>query len=121
MIKSFRDLEVYTLSYEVAMELFRTSRKFPKEELYSLTSQLVRSSRSISANIAEGWSKRFYENKFKLHLIDSLGSTGETQNWISFARDCGYITESEYKLFLDHVGRMLTKLHQNWQTKEDGN
>lgn len=120
MIKSFNDLEVYKLSYQVAMDLFKASRNFPKEELYSLTSQLVRSSRSISANIVEGWSKRHYENKFKVHLIDSLGSAGETQNWILFAKDCGYLSESEYKKFeeqLDHIGRMLTKLHQNWETK----
>jgi four helix bundle protein len=78
MIKSFNDLEVYKLSYQVAMDLFRVSRSFPKEELYSLTSQLVRSSRSISVNIVEEWSKRHYENKFKVHLIDSLGYAGET-------------------------------------------
>lgn len=81
---------------------------------------MVRSSRSISANIVEGWSKRHYENKFKVHLIDALGSTGETQNWLSFAKDCGYLNPEVYlKLAdeLDHIGRMLTKLHQNWETK----
>jgi four helix bundle protein len=77
MIKSFQDLEVYKLSYQVAMDIFHLSRKFPKEEMYFLTSQIIRSSRSISANIVEGWSKRHYENKFKVHLIDALGSTGE--------------------------------------------
>jgi four helix bundle protein len=120
MIKSFKDLEVYRLSYDTAMDLFRISKKFPKEELYSLTSQLIRSSRSISANIAEGWSKRHYENKFKNHLIDALGSNGETQNWISFALDCGYISLDEFKVFeekLDHIGKMLTKLHKNWENK----
>ncbi len=120
MIKSFKDLDVYKLSYEVAMDLFRISRRFPKEELYSLTSQLVRSSRSVSTNIAEGWSKRHYENKFKNHLIDALGSNGESQNWISFALDCGYISNEEFKSFenkFDHIGKMLTKLHQNWETK----
>lgn len=119
-IKSYNDLEVYKLSYSLAMDVFRISKSFPKEELYSLTSQVVRSSRSISANIVEGWSKRYYENKFKVHLIDALGSTGETQNWISFAKDCGYLNSEEHlKLSdqLDHVGRMLTKLHQNWETK----
>lgn len=120
MIKSFKDLEVYKLSYEVAMNIFKDSRKFPKEELYSLTSQVVRSSRSISANIVEGWSKRHYENKFKVHLVDALGSTGETQNWISFAKDCGYLQQEvflKYEDQLDHIGKMLTKLHQNWETK----
>jgi four helix bundle protein len=122
MIKSYKDLDVYKLSYEVAMDIFRMSKKFPKEELYSLTSQVIRSSRSISANIVEGWSKRHYENKFKVHLIDALGSTGETQNWMSFAKDCNYISQDEFLTFedkLDHVGKMLSKLHQNWETKKE--
>lgn len=121
MIKSYKDLDVYNISYEMAMSIFRDSRKFPKEELYSLTSQVVRSSRSISANIVEGWSKRNYENKLKVHLIDALGSAGETQNWIRFAKDCDYIKEEEYLKYedqLDHIGKMLTKLHQNWETKK---
>jgi four helix bundle protein len=120
MIKSYKDLDVYKVSYEIAMRIFWESKKFPKDELYSLTSQVVRSSRSISANIVEGWSKRHYENKFKVHLIDALGSTGETQNWISFAKDCGYLQTDEYLKYedqLDYIGKMLTKLHQNWETK----
>lgn len=122
MIKSYKDLEVYNLSYKVAMDIFHLSKKFPKEELYSLTSQIIRSSRSISTNIVEGWSKRHYENKFKVHLIDALGSTGETQNWIRFSRDCEYISDEEFSVYddqLDHIGKMLSKLHQNWETKKD--
>src|SRR6185436_2646838 len=122
MIKSFKDLEVYNLSYQVAMDIFHTAKKFPKEELYSLTSQIIRASRSISANIVEGWSKRRYENKFKVHLIDALGSCGETQNWINFTKDCGYISQEEFLKFddqLDHIGRMLTRLHQNWEAKKE--
>ena len=102
------------------MEIFALTRKFPKEELYSLTSQIVRSSRSISANIAEGWAKRVHPKKFKLQLIDALGSTAETENWISFALDCQYISReqsSELQNKLDKIGRMLTKLHQNWKSK----
>lgn len=121
MIKSFKDLEVYNSSYALAMEIFHLTKRFPKEELYSLSSQIIRSSRSISSNIVEGWAKRIYENKFKLHLIDSLGSTAEIQNWISFAKDCNYIGEDEFNSLtekLDHIGRMITKLHQNWKTKE---
>jgi four helix bundle protein len=103
VIKSFKDLEVYKLSYEVAMDLFKLSRKFPKEELFSLTSQLVRASRSVSANIAEGWSKRHYENKFKNQLIDALGSNGVCENWILFARECGYISNDEF----EKIGRQI--------------
>lgn len=121
MIRSYQDLDVYTLSYRVAMDIFHTSRQFPKEETYSLTSQIIRSSRSISANIVEGWAKRTYENKFKVHLVDALGSTAETQNWIKFAKDCGYLNETDYSTYndqLDHIGKMLTRLHQNWETKK---
>lgn len=119
MIRSYNDLDVYQLSYSLAMEIFELSKKFPKEELYSLTSQIIRSSRSISSNIVEGWAKRTYENKFKLHLIDVLGSCAETQNWIRFAKDCNYITHEVFDTQnnkLDHVGKMLTKLHQNWKS-----
>lgn len=69
MIKSFKDLEVYTLSYNLAMDIFRTSRNFPADEKYSLTSQIVRSSRSICANIAEGYGRKTYLAEFKKHLI----------------------------------------------------
>lgn len=120
MIKSYKDLDVYNLSYSIAMEIFVLTRKFPKEELYSLTSQIVRSSRSISANIAEGWAKREHPKKFKLQLIDALGSLTETENWIAFALDCQYISaEQSAELLnkLDKIGRMLTKLHQNWKSK----
>ena len=84
MIKSYKDLKVYQRSHELAMNIFKLSVKFPVEEKYSLTSQIIRSSRSISANISEGWAKREYENIFKQHLIHSLGSTSETQTWLSF-------------------------------------
>lgn len=120
MIKSYQDLEVWKLSFEFAMEIFGISRNFPKDEAYSLTSQLVRSSRSISANICEGWAKRQFENVFKQHLIHALGSNAETQNWILFAKECGYLKEEEYQRLIqkiDTIGKMITKLHQNWVTK----
>ena len=118
MIKSYNDPEVYKLSYNLAMDIFLLSKKFPKEELYSLTSQIIRSSRSISSNVAEGWAKREFENVFKQHLIHSLGSCAETHNWLSFAKDCQYISTEEYKSFnkiLDQIGKMLNKLYQNWK------
>ena len=122
MIKSYKDLDVYTLSYSIAMEIFVLTRKFPKEELYSLTSQVVRSSRSISANIAEGWAKLEHPKKFKLQLIDALGSVSETENWVAFALDCQYISAGQSTDLLDKlnkIGRMLTKLHQNWRSKSE--
>ena len=91
MIKTVLDLEVFKLSYQLAMEIFNVSRHFPKEERYSLTDQAVRSSRSISANIAEGWGKRIYENEFKRHLIYAMGSLEETKVWLYFAKYCLYL------------------------------
>ena len=119
MIQSYKDLEVYKKSYNVAMDIFWLTRRFPKEELYSLTSQVVKSSRSISSNITEGWAKREYENLFKQHLIHALGSNAETENWLSFAHDCEYITKTEFQQYQDNlnsIGKMLTRLHQNWKT-----
>jgi four helix bundle protein len=119
MIKSYKDLDVHKRSYDLAMEMFFKTKSFPKAETYSLTSQIVRSSRSVSSNIAEGWAKRKYENIFKQHLITAIGSCAETENWISFAKDCKYIDETEYEAFrekIETIGKMLSKLHQNWKT-----
>jgi len=121
MIKSYNDLEVYKMSYELAMDIFNLTRNFPKEEIYSLTSQVVRSSRSVSANISEGWAKREYENIFRNHIISALGSSAETENWLRFAKDCKYITQEEYTNLIDKnniIGKMLTKLNQNWRAYE---
>lgn len=119
MIKSYSDLEVYQRAYKLAMDIFWISKNFPKEERYSITSQIIRSSRSISSNITEGWAKREYENYFKQHLIHALGSNAETRNWIKFAKDCNYLTDDEFERLdkeLDIIGRMLNKLHQNWKS-----
>jgi len=74
MIKTMFDLDVFKLSYDFAMEIFKATRLFPKEERYSLTDQIIRASRSISGNIGEGWGKRVYENEFKRHLVYAIGS-----------------------------------------------
>jgi len=79
MIRTVEDLEVYRLAHAVAMDIFRISRAFPPGEKYALTDQIVRSSRSIAANIAEGWGKRVYEAEFKRHLVYALGSLEETK------------------------------------------
>jgi four helix bundle protein len=119
MIKTVFDLEVYKLSYQVAMEIFNVSRPFPKEERYSLTDQVVRSSRSISANIAEGWGRRVYENDFKKHLVYAMGSVEETKVWLYFAKDCQYLSVEMFdnlnKKF-DELGARLYRLYENWKT-----
>ena len=119
MIRSYKDLEVYNRSFKMAMDIFWMTRNFPKEEIYSLTSQITRSSRSVSSNIVEGWAKRKYESVFKQHLVTSLGSNAETENWLKFALECKYIGQEVFDSMakeIDEVGKMLTSLHQNWKS-----
>jgi four helix bundle protein len=111
--KSFRDLEVYKKARVVAKRIFTMSRVFPKEEIYSLTDQVRRSSRSIGAQIAEAWAKRRYEKHFVSKLSDADGEQMETQHWIEIAEDCGYLTSSqaiEVNDELSEIGRMLNSM-----------
>jgi four helix bundle protein len=118
-IRSYRDLEVYNLAYTSAMEVFRATKQFPPEERFSLSDQIRRSSRSICANISEGWAQRRYENKFKNRLNDTEGSATETQTWLDFAKDCGYI-KSQFHTDMagkyDRIAAMLYRLAENWTT-----
>jgi len=109
-VKSFRDLEVYKLSRQLSREIFEITKDFPKEEMYSLTDQVRRSSRSIGAQIAEAWAKRKYEKHFVSKLTDATGEELETQHWIEVAVDCNYFSnEIAIGLLLryDSLGRML--------------
>ena len=90
-VKSFRDLEVYKLAREVSKEIFILSKNFPKEETYSLTDQIRRSSRSVGAQIAEAWGKRRYEHHFIAKLTDADSEQLETQHWLDEAEECKYI------------------------------
>lgn len=111
--KSYRDLEVYKLARQLAHEIFEVSKTFPKEEMYSLTDQIRRSSRSVGAQIAEAWGKRRYEKHFISKLTDSDGEQLETQHWIETAFDCAYISDIQCKDWLkryDSVGRMLNSM-----------
>ncbi len=107
---SFRDLIVYRKARELSLEIFRLTKRFPKEETYSLTDQIRRSSRSMGAQIAEAWAKRRYEKHFISKLTDSDGEQQETQHWIEAALDCGYISHEEAKVLLEkcsEIGRLL--------------
>ncbi len=118
-ITKFTDLDVYNLAESMAMDIFRLSSVFPKEEKYSLTDQIRRSSRSVAVNIAEGWGKRNYENQFKRHIIDSIGSLEETKSWLGFALKCGYLNKHDYQDIhnvLDELGAKLYMLHKNWHS-----
>ncbi len=91
-ISSFRELRVYQGALELQQEIFEVTKEFPKEELYSLTDQIRRSSRSIGGNIAEAWQKRRYPAHFVSKLSDADGEQAETQHWLYTARKCAYIS-----------------------------
>ncbi len=108
--KSAKDLEVYKLSFELAMEIFFISKDFPKEEKYSLTDQIRRSSRSVCANLREVWAKRRYIAHFTSKLTDCDGENSETETWLSFAYCCEYINGDDYKNLVEknnRIGQML--------------
>jgi len=119
MIKTFFDLDVYRLGNEYAMKIFTTTRSLPKSETYSLTSQVVDSSRSICANIADGWGRGTYEGEFKKFLVYSMGSLQETKSWLQFSCQCEYISNETFDQLLNDaevIGSKLYKLHQNWKS-----
>lgn len=87
----FKSLRVYEIGFALAMDIFDVSKKFPKEETYSLTDQIRRSSRSVCVNVAEAYRKRRYEKHFISKLTDSDAENAETQSWLEFAYACNYI------------------------------
>ena len=107
---SYRELIVYQKSRALAQEIFGLTRSFPKEEMFSLTDQIRRSSRSVGAQVAEAWAKRRYEKHFISKLTDGDGEQQETQHWIETAADCGYLTHSQAASLLTkcaEIGRLL--------------
>ena len=106
-------LEVYELSVEAAMEIFELTKSFPKEETYSLTDQIRRSSRSVSGQLAEGWRRRKYKAAFVNKLNESEGEAAETQGWIEYSVKCKYISrEKGTKLHnkYDHIIAILVNM-----------
>lgn len=115
-VKSFRDLIVYQKAYALAMRIFEISKDFPKEEKYSLTDQIRRSSRSITSNIAEAWARKRYVKSFVNKLTDSLGEEFETEVWLDYSRDCGYISveiHDELMMGYDEVRKILISIINN--------
>jgi len=115
-VGSFKDLIVYQKAYKLAMEIFEISHGFPKEEKYSLTDQVRRSSRSITSCIAESWAKRRYEKAFISKLTDSLGEEYETENWLDYSVDCKYLEkEIQTRLVNEYaeVRKMLISMINN--------
>jgi four helix bundle protein len=119
-IRTHKDLEVYIMAFEAAMKIYENSKRFPKEETYSLTNQIRRSSRSVCGNLAEAFRKRRYPKAFIAKLTDSEGEAAETQTWLDFAINCKYITQEDHKvLYLTYeniIGKLVNmSLHpENW-------
>ncbi len=118
-ITRHQELEVYKRSVAAAMQIFDLSKSFPKEEIYSLTDQIRRSSRSVSANIAEAWRKRRYEAAFVAKLNDAEGEAAETQTWIEYSVNCLYLDREiarglyrEYDEILAMIVAMINDPHK---------
>ena len=107
---SFKSLKVYAMSYSLAMQIYAVSKAFPKDEKYSLTDQVRRSSRSVCANIAEGYRKRKYPKHFSSKMSDADAECSETLVWLDFSKDRGYLDHETWSRLIDlyeEVGRML--------------
>jgi four helix bundle protein len=114
--KKINETKVYKLAFSVAMKIFWLSKKFPKEETYSLTDQVRRSSRSVCSCLAEAHRKRLYPAHFVSKVSDSDMENSETQTWLEFALACNYITQNEHdELMLqsEEVGRFLSHMIHN--------
>ena len=131
MVKHFRELRVYREAFDAAMRIFECSKEWPKEERYSLTDQIRRSSRSVCEQIAEAWRKRRYVAHLRSKLTDADSEVAETQSWLEFALRCGYITEAlvdELDAVYEKVSGGLVNMMANaeqWcissnQVREDG-
>ncbi len=124
VIKKIEDLKVYNLAYKLAMDVFEITKKFPKEETYSLTDQIRRSSRSVAMNIREGFAKRKYEQVFVRHLNDAFGSSEETRGWLHIALDCKYLSNSDHANLdkqYDELNAMIYRLINNWHNFSNEN
>ncbi|MEO9513165.1 MAG: four helix bundle protein [Flavobacteriaceae bacterium] len=112
----FDELLAYQKSFDLAMKIFTLTKSYPKEELYSLTDQIRRSSRSVSVNIAEAYAKRRYQKHFVSKLTDSDAENLETRGWLQFSMACGYIDKNTYDTLLSQnieVGKLIQFMMKN--------
>jgi four helix bundle protein len=112
-VRSFKELQVYQKARTVSQAVFKLSKQFPKEEMYSLTDQFRRAARSVGAQISEAWGKRRYEKHFVSKLTDADAEQMETQHWVGEALDCGYLSPADAALLnsgLGEIGRMLNSM-----------
>ena len=116
LMGTYRDLEVFKKAYQLAMDIFEVSKSFPKEEKYSLTDQVRRSSRSVCVNFGEAYRRRKYPAHFVSKLTDADAENTETEIWIKFTFDCKYIDEIKFEDFKSRcaeVGKMLGYMINN--------
>ena len=116
MSGGYSDLDVFKKAYQLSMEIFEMTKTFPKEEIYSLTDQIRRSSRSVCTNIGEGYRKRVYPKHFSSKMTDADAECTETMIWLNFARDCKYIANdicAEKIKRYEEVGKMLGGMANN--------
>jgi four helix bundle protein len=118
MATGFRNLTVYRKAFDLAMDIHQVSKKFPKEEMFSMTDQIRRSSRAVCANLGEAYQKRQYPAHFVSKISDADMENTETQIWLEFAHHCKFIDESTYNRLVqlgEEIGRMLNSMIQNPQ------
>jgi four helix bundle protein len=122
-IRDHRQLRVYIEAREAAVRIYSLSQDFPEEEKFSLTSQIRRSSRSVCANLAEGWQKRRYPASFRAKVVDAAGEADETRAWLDIAVQCGFVVPAEseeleerYDKILGHLIRMATR-PEEWRIR----
>jgi four helix bundle protein len=120
MINSFEELEVFQRAYKLSLEIHRFSLEFPPREQYGLGEQIRRASKSICANIAEGFAKQsFSVHEFKRYLSIAVGSSDEMRVWIRYCLDLEYISEDTWKDWRDEykeISKMLMGLHRSWNS-----
>ena len=124
VVRKHTELDVHKKAYSSAMRIFECSKSFPADERFSLTDQMRRSSRSVAANLAEAWRKRRYEAAFISKLSDCEAEAAETQTWIQFAVDCGYLdrkaTRELYKEYDEIISMLVHMIHHadQWTIKK---
>lgn len=110
-IRGVKDLDVYKLAFEAAMDIFYLTKGYPQEEKYSLVDQIRRSSRSVCSNLAEAWRKRRYKAVFKNKLSDAMQEASETQTWLEFSIACSYLDQNKFNDLDQKYERMLAMLN----------
>jgi four helix bundle protein len=111
-----KEMIVYKKAYDLGMKIFKITKSFPPDEVYALTSQIRRSSRSVYLNLREAWAKRRYKKNFISKLTECDGENNETDSSLDTAKDCGYISEEQHKELTDlseEVGKLIGYMIRN--------